>query len=59
MISNIKFIIENSLWLLKRIKILDLAIIISAAIRILRIIKVDDMISIDDKGDIDIFVWFK
>lgn len=49
-VSNIKFIIENILWFVCKVIILDLAIIISAAIRILKIIRMDDIMSIDEIG---------
>jgi hypothetical protein len=41
-----------------KVKILDLAIIINAAIKILRIINMVDIVSIAEKGEIDILVWF-
>jgi hypothetical protein len=50
------FIIENNLWLFARFKILELAIIINAAIKILKIISVVDMVSIDENEVIDKFV---
>lgn len=56
-ISRRIFIIENSLWLFAKCKILELAIIIKAAIRILKIISVVDMVSIDENEVIDKFVW--
>jgi len=52
-ISRIKFIIENSLWLVELIKTLDLAIIIKAAIRMLSKIRMDDIVSIDEKFETD------
>jgi len=52
-ISRIKFIIENSLWLVELIKTLDLAIIIKAAIKMLSKIRMDDIVSIDEKFEID------
>jgi len=52
-INKRTFISENSLCLFFELIILDLAIIISAAIRILRINKVEDMVSIDEIGVID------
>jgi hypothetical protein len=39
-----------------KVKILDLAIIINAAIRILRIINMVDIVSMAEKGEIDILV---
>jgi hypothetical protein len=39
-----------------KVKILDLAIIINAAIKILRIINMVDIVSIAEKGEIDILV---
>lgn len=56
-IKSIKFMIENILWLLVLIKILDLAIIINPAIRILSVIKVADIVSIDENEVIDRFTW--
>jgi len=41
------------------IKILELAIIISAATKILSRISVDDIVSIDDVDEIEISIWFK
>jgi hypothetical protein len=55
--NSSKFIVENILWLLVLIKILDLAIIINPAIRILSVIKVADIISIDENEVIDRFIW--
>jgi len=52
-ISRIRFIVLNSLGLLFVWKILDLAIIISAAIRILKIISVADIVSIDENAEIE------
>jgi len=52
-IRRIRFISLKSLWLLLVWKILDLAIIISAAIRILKIISVDDIVSIDENEEIE------
>lgn len=49
-VSSIKFIIENILWFVCKVIILDLAIIISAAMRILKIIRMDDITSIDEIG---------
>jgi len=40
-------------------KILELAIIISAATKILSRISVDDIVSIDDVDEIEISIWFK
>lgn len=54
--NNNKFIIENILWLLMLIKILDLAIIINPAIKILSVIKVADIVSIDENEVIDRFI---
>lgn len=45
-IKRVKFIKVNTLWLFIEIIILDLAIIIKAAIRILKIIRVDDIESV-------------
>jgi hypothetical protein len=56
-ISRRMFIIENSLWLFARFKILELAIIIKEAIKILKMISVVDMVSIDENEVTDIFVW--
>jgi len=56
-INKVKFIIENSLWLFDKLKILDLAIIISAAIKILRRINVEDIVSIAENDEIDEFIW--
>lgn len=55
--SSNKFIAENILCLFELIKILDLAIIISPAIKILRVIRVADIVSIDENEVIDIFNW--
>ena len=52
-ISKVKFIIENNFGLLFLIKIFDLAIIINAAMRILRIISVEDIVSMAEKGEIE------
>lgn len=52
-INKMIFIEENNLGLFWVIKILDLAIIISAAIKILRIIRVDDIVSINEKDEIE------
>ena len=45
--------IENSLWLLASVKILELAIIISAAIRILKRINVVDIVSWDENEEMN------
>jgi hypothetical protein len=55
-ISKIRFIIENVLWLLEVLIIFDLAIIISAAIKILRMISVEDMVSMDENEEIEVLV---
>lgn len=52
MISNNKFIVENNLWFVM-LKILDLAIIMRPAIRILSIIKVVDIVSMAEKDEIE------
>jgi len=57
-INKIMFIIENHFGLFCIVKIFDLAIIIRAAIKILRIINVEDIVSIDEKDEIDRFIWF-
>jgi len=57
-ISKVKFIIENNFGLLFLIKIFDLAIIINAAMRILRIISVEDIVSMAEKGEIEWLIWF-
>jgi len=57
--NNNKFITENILWPLMLIKILDLAIIINPAIRILSVIKVADIVSIDENEVIDRFIWLR
>jgi hypothetical protein len=51
-ISNDRFIIENILWVFSKVIIFDLAIIISPAIKILKMIKMDDIVSIDEMGEI-------
>jgi len=53
MIRRTIFRILNNLWLLLVRKILDLAIIIRAAIRMLKMIKVVDIVSIDEKFEIE------
>jgi len=57
-ISNRRFIIEKSLWLWDVRKILDLAIIISAAIRTLKTISVVDIVSKEEKFDKERLMWF-
>lgn len=47
-IKRIKFIMENNFGLLRVLRILDLAIIIRAAIKILRMINVEDRVSMAD-----------
>jgi len=59
MISKSRFIMENILWLLEILKIFDLAIIISAAIRILNKIRVVDIVSIAENGEIDELIILK
>lgn len=59
MISRDTFMIEKSLWFFSMMKILELAIIISAATKILSRISVDDIVSIDDVDEIEISIWFK
>jgi hypothetical protein len=52
-INRVIFMIENSLWLLASVKILELAIIISAAIRILKRINVVDIVSWDENEEMN------
>ena len=58
-ISSMIFKIENILWFFSMVKILDLAIIISAAINTLNIINVDDIVSIEDMGEIAVSVIWR
>ena len=58
-ISKIKFMIENNLWFFSMIKILDLAIIISAATKILSRMSVDDIVSIEETDDSVISIWLR
>jgi len=50
---------ENILWFLEILKIFELAIIISAAIRILNKIRVVDIVSIAENGEIDELIILK
>jgi len=59
MIRRVKFINENNLWLLDVVKILELAIIIRAAIKILKRINVDDKVSIEENEEIDELIWWR
>jgi len=59
MTNRVKFIIENNLWLLDMVKILELAIIIRAAIKILKRINVDDSVSIEENEEIDELIWWR
>lgn len=56
-ISKVKFIMENNLGLFWKWRIFELAIIISAAIRILRMIKVEDIVSIAEDEVIEYLIW--
>lgn len=57
-IRRVKFIKENNLWLFIVWKIFDLAIIIKAAIKTLKIIKMADMVSIEVKLVIKVSFWW-
>lgn len=55
-INKIKFIREKVVWLFEVLIILDLASIIRAAIIMLSKIRVEDIVSIEEKGEIEILI---
>lgn len=57
-IKRMRFIMENNFGLFWVLRILELAIIIRAAIRILKIINVEDIVSIADIDVVEKLVKF-